>query len=194
MRNLLSGRLPLDGYLALQANLHHVYRVLEDALRGHAGDPTVAAVHDPRLERTEPLGRDLRALAGEDWSARYPPLPAALRYAERIETVATEAPYLLAAHSYTRYLGDLSGGQILRRLSARVLPADRQDATAFYDFAHLGDLDAYKQRYRAALDALPLGAAEADRFVQEAGRAFELNGMLFEELGEMGDGAQVTRR
>ena len=57
----------------------------------------------------------------------------------------------LIAHAYTRYLGDLSGGQILQRLLARSLEL-RPSELSFYDFPRFSDLDALKADYRKALD------------------------------------------
>lgn len=40
------------------------------------------------------------------------PSPCTLEYMNRIRAVGRDAPELLVAHAYTRYLGDLSGGQV----------------------------------------------------------------------------------
>jgi len=183
MRALLTGTLPIERYIALQANLYHVYVALEQALRAHAEDPAVAPIHDPRLERIWPLARDLDILAGPGWKVELAPVDAAHRYADRISDAAREDPALLVAHSYTRYLGDLSGGQILHGFAARLLPADQQGAMAFYEFPGIADPQAYKQRYRGALDALDVDEERADRIVAEALLAFDLNTELFEALG-----------
>ncbi len=183
MRALLTGTLPREGYARLQANLHHVYVALEEMLRVHADHPAVAPIHDPRLERVRPLERDLEIMTGPGWRVELPITEAARQYADRIREAAALDPALLVAHSYTRYLGDLSGGQILHRFAAKLLPAEQQGAMAFYEFPGIHDPDTYKQRYRAALDALAVDEGEADRIVAEALRAFDLNSALFEALG-----------
>ena len=48
------------------------------------------------------------------------PLPQQ-RLVERIHTVAQESPELLVGHHYTRYLGDLSGGQILKNIAQKAM-------------------------------------------------------------------------
>ena len=182
MRALLSGKLPLDGYTALLLNLHLVYVALEQELATHASDPAVAAINDPALNRVAALESDLRTINGDGWASRPGMVDAGRAYAARIEAAASE-PALLVAHSYTRYLGDLSGGQILKRFALKLLPPEQQSATAFYTFPDIADAEAYKHRYREALDGLPVDGAGADRIVAEALAAFELNAQLFEALG-----------
>ena len=113
-------------------------------------------------------------------------VPAAQAYAERLYRLADAAPSLLVAHAYTRYLGDLSGGQILRRGAARTLglPTDAPAGTpglGFYDFA-VDDLDRCKQDIRARLDALPIDPGQATAIIGEARWAFTGTAAVFAEL------------
>ena len=53
--------------------------------------------------------------------------------------IAKEEPYLLIAHHYTRYLGDLSGGQILKNIAQKALNLDQQGLAFLWiqkDFRH----------------------------------------------------------
>jgi heme oxygenase (biliverdin-producing, ferredoxin) len=105
------------------------------------------------------------------------------RYLGRIRTVAYDRPELLVGHLYTRYLGDLSGGQILGRIAARALGVDTTGkGVAFYRFDRITDMTAFKALYRERLDALPIDEKTADAIVAEALLAFRLNLLLFEEL------------
>lgn len=182
MRAFLTGQLPAESYVALLANLHTVYSALETGLTAQAAHPHVAPLYDPALHRVAALEADLTLLAGADWASRYRPTAAAEAYAARITELARTAPLGLVAHAYTRYLGDLSGGQILKRMVAPILKRTDGAGTAFYDFPGIPDPDAFKQRWRAALDALPLSAGEADFVVAEALGAFDANGAVFEAL------------
>ena len=109
-----------------------------------------------------------------------PPPPT--RTAPRLEQ-AGEWGGLLIAHHYTRYLGDLSGGQAIGRILDRTFELDGK-GIAFYDFPEIEKPKIYKDGYRARLDALGMSAEEQDRVVDEVKVAFRLNQALFVELGK----------
>jgi heme oxygenase len=117
---------------------------------------------------------DLVNLAGQDWRTDLPQLGAATRYANRIATVVAHDPDLLLAHAYVRYLGDLSGGQILKRLLARTLRLD-ETMLAFHTFPLVPDLERFRPTYLAAFDAAGAGVADLDEVASEAALAFQLN-------------------
>lgn len=87
------------------------------------------------------------------------------------------------AHAYTRYLGDLSGGQVARTMLVRHYGLGDSELS-FYRFDGIDKVKPYKDDYRAALDAVPLSLSERDAVVDEAVLAFELNSDLFADLGE----------
>ncbi|NEO08962.1 biliverdin-producing heme oxygenase, partial [Moorena sp. SIO3I8] len=89
---------------------------------------------------------------------------------------------LLVAHSYTRYLGDLSGGQILKKIAQRGMNLSDGQGTAFYEFKQIPDEKGFKANYRQAMDELPIDDATADRIVEEANAAFGMNMKMFQEL------------
>ena len=63
----------------------------------------------------------------------------------------TATPLTQVAHSYTRYLGDLSGGRVLMRIARRMLelPPDSDDGVRFYIFENLSaEPKVFKNRYR----------------------------------------------
>ena len=101
---------------------------------------------------------------------------------ERIHAVAQESPELLVGHHYTRYLGDLSGGQILKNIAQKAMNMDGDDGLRFYVFDDIADEKAFKTTYRSAMDELPIDQAMADRIVEEANHAFHLNMNMFKEL------------
>ena len=181
MSALLRGRVDRAQYCLLLRNLHALYAALESALDRHAAMPLVAPVRVPVLYRTAALAADLRTLHGAAWNEL--PVAAAMQsYVARLDQIARAQPPLLAAHAYVRYMGDLSGGQILRDVVRRAL--DLQDGTgiAFYTFAGGGDGREIKEGFLAALDALPVDAAIEQAIVTEARDAFARHVALFEEL------------
>ncbi len=187
MQQLLQGRIEAGAYCLLARNLHALYAALERALDRHAALPVVAPIRFPGLFRTSALEQDLRCLHGANWAAL--PLTAAMReYAARIEEIAAVRPALLSAHAYVRYMGDLSGGQILREIVRRALGRRDGAGTAFYAFGDAVEAGAAKAQFRSALDALPVDAAGADAIVAEANAAFGRHVLLFTEL----DGGTVA--
>lgn len=174
MAKLLAGEINEAGYLAYLARLRPVYAALEST--SWAGHPVAGVLLDPALERLPALDADLAFWARDG----LPQIdsPAADAYARRIKAVGA-AGYV--AHHYTRYLGDLSGGQAIGRILGRSYGLDR-DGLAFYRFDAIPKPKPYKDAYRARLDALPLTAAEQAAVVDEVKVAFRLNQDLFEEL------------
>ena len=86
----------------------------------------------------------------------------------------------LVGHHYTRYLGDLSGGQILKTIAEKALNLDEK-GLAFYKF-DIEDKKAYKTKYREILNTLPLTSAQQNTAITEANFAFRLNMYMFDEL------------
>lgn len=180
MSELLAGRVDEQGYADYLLRLREVYAALEAAVRTHHDDPAVAAVHDPALERLAAIEADL----GHWRPAGTGPLdsPATAAYVARLGKAGARGG-LLVAHHYTRYLGDLSGGQAIGRILDRTFGLEGR-GLAFYDFPEIPKPKPYKDAYRARLDALGLSAGERAEVVAEVRTAFRLNQALFAELGE----------
>jgi heme oxygenase len=101
---------------------------------------------------------------------------------ERIRAISNEKPELLVAHAYTRYLGDLSGGQILKKIAQRAMNLSDGKGLAFYEFNEVKDEQEFKQNYKKALDSLALDSILADQIVAEANISFTMNMKMFQEL------------
>lgn len=180
MAELLAGRINEAGYADYLLRLRMVYAAMEATIRDRSDDPVVAAVHDPALERLAAIDADL-----DHWAPGGPRVvdsPAAAAYRDRLHAAA-EWGGLLVAHHYTRYLGDLSGGQAIGRSLSRTFALNGA-GTAFYVFPEIPKPKPYKDAYRARLDALGLSPAETARVVDEVRAAFALNQAIFTELGE----------
>ena len=169
-------------YCLLLRNQYELYAALEPALERHALHPMIAPIHFPGLERLARLESDLETLAGREWRSTLRVLPATGEYAARLRALADSSPELLVAHAYVRYLGDLSGGQMLKQIVAKHLGLPIDEGTRFYEFAELGDLKAFGIAFRKALDALPFDEPRASRLVIEAQWAFEQHVKIFEEM------------
>lgn len=174
IRNLLRGEASRAGYILLLRNLLPAYQAMEHGLERHSGSPGIELLSRYRLARAQAIESDLAALCGERRIEDIPLLAAGEIYAERIAHAADGDGMRLIAHAYTRYLGDLSGGQILQRLLARSLELRPSELT-FYDFPHFSDLDVLKADYRNALDEAAAFAPDPQSVVEEGAIAFSMN-------------------
>jgi heme oxygenase len=181
---LVGGRLPLSAYAALVAQNHAIYVTLERHAAVWQGDPVAGRVVFDELTRVPRLRADLQALLGDDWAdgADQLVVPATRRYTEHLDEVVADWAAGFLAHHYVRYLGDLSGGQILRRQIETVYGDLGRASTSFYVFDGIERIKPFRDTYRRILDAAPLGVAEQQRAVDEAVVAFELNRAVFDDL------------
>jgi heme oxygenase (biliverdin-producing, ferredoxin) len=178
MKCFLKGIVEWEPFRKLLANLYFVYSALEQELQQHQDHEMVGKTYFPELNRVQNLERDLAFYYGENWKAEIAPLPEGEVYVKRIHEVAASDPLLLIAHAYTRYLGDLSGGQALQKIIRSSLKLPDNEGTAMHEFEQLPtpeDKRAFKERYRDTLNSLPLDADTIQRIVAEANLAFHLN-------------------
>ncbi len=178
----LKGVVEKNSYRKLVANLYFVYSAMEEEMERHSSHPIVSKIYFQQLNRQKSLEQDLSYYYGANWREQVTPSPAAKTYIERIRNVSASKPEFLVAHSYTRYLGDLSGGQILKKIAQRAMNLADGEGTAFYEFKEISDEKAFKALYRNALDELPIDEATADQIVDEANATFGMNMKLFQEL------------
>ncbi len=185
MKCFLKGIVEREPLRKLLANLYMVYSALETEMRRHQNHPVVGSMYFPELNRAANLERDLAFYYGETWDEQIEPLPAGQVYVDRIYEISKTDPALLIAHAYTRYMGDLSGGQALKRIIRSALNLPEGQGTALHEFEQLPTVEAqrvFKGKYRDALNALPVDDAAIQRIVDEANYAFTLNRNTVHEL------------
>ncbi|WP_020139960.1 heme oxygenase (biliverdin-producing) [Streptomyces sp. 351MFTsu5.1] len=185
MSDLLGGRLGVQAYARYTEQLWFVYEALETGTDRLASDPVAGAFIRPELFRLRALERDLAHLRGPRWRAGLSALPATRAYADRVRECAETWPAGYIAHHYTRYLGDLSGGQIIRDRAERTWGFEKKgDGVRFYVFEEIPNPAAFKRGYRELLDAVRADDLEKQRVVAECRKAFALNTTVFRALGE----------
>lgn len=185
MKCFLKGIVEREPFRKLLANLYLVYSTLEAELQRLKDHPIVGRIYFSDLNRQANLEKDLVYYYGENWRGQIAALPAGQVYVDRIREVAQADPALLVAHAYVRYMGDLSGGQSLKNIIRSALSLPEGQGTAFYEFEHFATPEArraFKETYRTALDSLPLDDATAQRIVDEANHAFQLNRNVMHDL------------
>jgi heme oxygenase len=179
---LAAGRLPIEAYADLAAQHWFIYQELEDATRTMAADPVAGSFAIPTLYRLPSLDADLAHLLGLQWRGRVEALAATAAYRDRLRAVAFDSTPAFVAHHYTRYLGDLSGGQYLGPAIAKSYGL-AGDGHRFFVFPGV-DPPAFRAAYRGLLDAVPWSQAEQDEFLAEVVEAYRLNIAVLSELKE----------
>jgi heme oxygenase len=174
---LADGRLPLPAYTDLAAQHYAIYETLERAAVTMGGDTAAGAFVFPELVRLPALAADLRFLGGSPFV-----LPATDAYCARLREVAFDRPAAFVAHHYTRYLGDLSGGQYLGPAIARAYGLDGA-GHQFFVFPGVHP-PAFRARYRDLLDRVQWSSGEQDAFLAEVSEAYRLNIAVLAELKE----------
>lgn len=178
----VQGAIDRDTFAKFLSNLYFVYSELETALVQHQHHSALGLMYFGELNRQANLEKDLEFYYGANWRSQINPSPATQQYVARIRDLAANDPVLLIAHAYTRYLGDLSGGQMFQKIAQDKLQLKGYEGTSFYDFAGIADKQAFKVTYRDTLNSLKLSEAVSDRIVAEANIAFAFNARMAQDL------------
>ena len=181
MSDLMTGKGSKEDYIALVAQHFFIYEALELAADRMRADAVAAPFISDKLTRLPAIVQDLEFLIGPDWREQITPLPTTARYVARINEVGAVWPGGFVAHHYTRYLGDLSGGQIIRTLMQRQFGFDT-NGVGFYLFGDIAKPREFKDTYREQLDAVPWDDEEQARVIDEVMVAYRFNTELFIDL------------
>ncbi|KAM6913913.1 heme oxygenase 1a [Lycodopsis pacificus] len=186
MLSYQKGHITLPQYKVLLCSLHEIYKALEDELDRNASHPAVAPIYFPQeLARLETLEKDLEHFLGSGWRKRVVVPAATHRYQQRLRQIGKERPELLVAHAYTRYLGDLSGGQVLGKITQKSLGLSSQEGLSFFSFPGVTSPNRFKQLYRSRMNGIELTEEQRAAVLEEAVAAFELNIQVFDDLQKM---------
>ena len=180
--SFLRGVVSEQNYRTLIKDFYFVYSAIEEEMERLADDEFLKPIYFKELNRLNFLKWDLRYYYGPNWMMEVKPSEACIQYVERIHEVADKDPYLLVGHHYTRYLGDLSGGQILRNIAEKALDLPKGEGLHFYDFPQIEDKKAFKTKYREGLDKVTTDTSKINDIIAEANYAFRLNMYMFDEL------------
>lgn len=170
-----------SAFSQLVASLYFVYEAMEAAFDA-SEDPSVRALDYASLRRVPALEEDMTYYFGSSWRSTVQPSPATQEYAGRVREVAEKEPYLLIAHMYTRYLGDLFGGQMMGGMARRSLSLDDERGTSFYTFGEIPQTKPFIEEWYQVLNELELSAEQKQMIVDEANLVFALNIKVFDEL------------
>ena len=180
--SFLRGVVSEENYRTLIKDFYFVYSALEEEMERLKDDEFLNPIYFKELNRLNFLKMDLRYYYGPNWMMEVKPSEACIQYVERIHEVADKDPYLLVGHHYTRYLGDLSGGQILKGIAEKALDLPKNEGLHFYDFPNIEDKKEFKTKYRSGLDQVTTDSHKINDIIAEANYAFRLNMYMFDEL------------
>ena len=180
----LKGVVEKKSYRKLISDLYFVYSAMEEEIERLVLDnhPVVKFIGFKELFRKETLENDLKYYYGDNWIKQIQISDSAQSYVDRIRYVAKESPELLVGHHYTRYIGDLSGGQILKKIAKKALNIDGNQGLDFYEFSMIDDEKKFKKSYSDILNNLPINQDIANKIIDEANQAFTYNMKMFKEL------------
>lgn len=184
MHDLMTGQGTRDDYIAMVSQHYFIYGALEAVTPFFAADDVAARFITPQLTRLPAIEEDLRFLIGPSWRDEIAPLPGTTRHMRRIAEIRLEGwAGGFIAHHYTRYLGDLSGGQVIRMLMQRKFGFET-NGVGFYLFDQIAEPRAFKQTYRDQLDAVGWDDAERERVIAEVALAYRCTTDLFADLAD----------
>nr|XP_020478792.1 heme oxygenase-like [Monopterus albus] len=186
MLSYQKGQITMTEYKVLLCSLYEIYQALEEELDTNASHPAVAPIYFPQeLARVNSLQSDREHFFGSDWRKKVIVPAATHRYTQRIRQIGRENPMLLVSHAYTRYLGDLSGGQVLGKITQKSLGLSSKEGISFFSFPGVSSPNRFKQLYRSRMNSIELTEQERAEVLEEAVSAFEFNIQVFDDLQKM---------
>ncbi|KAF9369191.1 heme oxygenase (decycling) 1 [Podila verticillata] len=196
MKYFFKGEVSPATYGRFLISLYHVYTALEKALDAHKDNANLQLLYFPaELARKAALEEDLEFFNGPEWRDMLNPVsPAQQAYIDAIERCSNTKPELLLAHSYVRYLGDLSGGQILAKKLQKYNDLPKGKGVAFYTFDLIEDKDGFKDQFRKRLNQVEVDEETHRQIVEESCQAFIRNIDVFQEFDHELEGLPLTKK
>ena len=207
-RNLLTSLYYV--YRAMEVDVMDAVAAAAQADDDDDGAKWVAALDVAPLRRLDGLEKDMEYFYGPDWKTTMtPPTKNTVAYVNRIRELAASITttstgeendetdgsssssetkeesllYLFVAHQYTRYLGDLFGGQMMGSMASRSmdLPGDGS-GIQFYTFEDVPSKKDFITEWYSTLNGLGVSPERQAAIVDEANLVFGLNIGILEEL------------
>jgi heme oxygenase len=171
-------------FVEWQRALHPIYVALEEIMIKNRKDPSLHLFDHRKLDRRNRIAHDLSTF-GVDPVKEPSSVPCVSDYVSAVVS-AGESPQRIMAYHYTRYMGDMIGGQVISRTLKEKYGMEDNSLTC-YDFSDIGDLFHYRKTYKAVLNLIPWSDEERRSFIEEVKVAYEVNANLFKELEELLD-------
>lgn len=174
INDILRGKASLENYIRFLQNLYPAYNMMESSSDWLSTFPEMTPFFGDEIHRSRTIESDLEQLCKLSGMTLEPYLPEAQAYASHVQEALLNNHPAMLAHVYVRYLGDLNGGLVLKRLLAKnlELPAN---CLSFYEFPHIENLAEFRTGFRETLNAITLSEADRQRATQASVDAFKFN-------------------
>jgi len=172
--DMLNGRLTQPAYLCYIRNLLPIYQSLEARPTTLVTFPQMQDMFDSRLFRSDSLSCDINEITKTKPWKPSPIFECTDAYCAAINTAHVQGDPKILGHIYVRYLGDLNGGQVLKRLIAKHLNLPNSQLT-FYEFPLIDTLVTFRTEFRNLLNGVRLSEIDQSRAIQGAIDAFAFN-------------------
>jgi heme oxygenase (biliverdin-producing, ferredoxin) len=182
MSDLLAGEISRERYAHYVGQLYHVYSVIEEAAKAMRNDPIAGPFVQDELTRLPAIAADLQYFFGADYDGPLDPTDGTREYCDRLREACFAWSGGFVAHHYTRYMGDLSGGQYIGKVVEKTYELENHDGARFYVFEKIADPKTFKNEYRHRLDTSPWTPEEKQRIIDEVLLAYRLNNRLLAAL------------
>jgi len=176
-----------ESFSKLATSLYFIYQAMEDEF-DKTENTNVRDLDFPELRRLSAIEADMAYFHGPSWRESITPSAATRRYCEQIRKVASTDSTLLLGHQYSRYVGDLFGGQMMGGMAKKSLGLQDGAGTSFYTFQDIDDTKVFIDKWYSTLNGLDLSHSQKQAIVDEANVVFKLNIDIFEEL----DGSPIS--
>ena len=181
MQELLEGNVYREVYADYLARLWWIYDAIEKCIEMDKTS-TLEPIYAPQLYRKKAIESDLSHFVGPDWEEFVDQVQSPFEY---IDSIWESPAYLVAVHAYVRYLGDLSGGLIIRK---RLEKHYGSDGLEFYHF----DFDSFpfeasvrdvKEAFKMGMDRIfEESDSTYEEWLETAQYAFEAHDDMFNDL------------
>ncbi len=182
IKTIIRGNVKLQSYLLWLQSMQPIYEKMEMLLEENRHLIYLSDFYHPEMFRAHSLATDIDQII-----STYPDLENCSElnvkneYLGRLNEIDISKQFsLLIAHIYVRYLGDLSGGQIIEKILSKQQEFSK-DNLSFYKFANIVDLNVFKNTIRGAIDNAAIHV-NTQLILDEALRVFRYNINLSKEV------------
>lgn len=180
IKKLVDGSASTLGYAEYLLNLEKMYIAIEKALDKNEDNPIIKPFVTRELYRSELIRKDIDFLLG-DKKDSIKLLASTEACVSRIEYLSENAPELIIAYAYTRFLADLFGGRTFLSILSTSYKIDNEGLN-YYQFPQINDLRAYVMKYHNMLADIDLTEDVKVDFINEVNNAYIYNIAVSNEL------------